>query len=82
MQIKGDKIPPLGPIYSLLALELKTLQEFLEENIKTGIICLSKSSCGALVLFVKKKDRILHLCVDYRCYAIQTFRPIKWHSEP
>jgi len=46
IQIEGDKISPLGPIYSLLALELKTLQEFLEENIKTGIICLSKSPCG------------------------------------
>jgi len=65
IQIKGDKIPPLGPIYSLSALELKTLQEFLEENIKTGIICPSKSPCGAPVLFVKKKDGTLCLCVDY-----------------
>ena len=65
IQIEADKIPPLGPIYSLSALELKTLQEFLEENIKTSIICLSKSPCGALVLFVKKKDRTLRLCVDY-----------------
>jgi len=65
IQIEVDKIPPLGPIYSLLVLELKTLQEFLEENIKTGIIRLSKSPCGALVLFVKKKDRTLRLCVDY-----------------
>jgi len=38
----------------------------IEENIKTGIICLSKSPCGAPVLFVKKKDRTLRLCVDYR----------------
>ena len=65
IQIEEDKIPPLGPIYSLLALELKTLQEFLEENIKTGIICPFKSPCGALVLFVKKKDGTLCLCVDY-----------------
>ena len=53
IQIEGDKIPSLGPIYFLLALELKTLQEFLEENIKTGIICLSKSPCGAPVLHCK-----------------------------
>jgi len=57
---------PLGPIYSLLTLELKTLQEFLEENLWIGTICLSKSSCGALVLFVKKKDGTLHLYVDYQ----------------
>ena len=66
IQIEGDKIPPLGPIYSLSALELEILQEFLEENTKTGIICPSKPPCGAPVLFVKKKDGILHLCVDYR----------------
>ena len=66
IQIKGNKIPPLGPIYSLSALELETLQEFLEENTKTRIIRLSKSPCGAPVLFVKKKDGTLRLCVDYR----------------
>jgi len=65
IQIKEDKIPLLGLIYSLSALELKTLQEFLEENIKIGIIRLSKSPCGAPVLFVKKKDGTLCLCVDY-----------------
>ena len=65
IQIEGDKIPPLGPIYSLSALELETLQEFLEENMKTGIICSFKSPCSALVLFVKKKDGTLCLCVDY-----------------
>jgi len=33
IQIEGDKMPLLGPIYSLLTLELKTLQEFLEKNL-------------------------------------------------
>ena len=66
IQIKGDKIPPLGPIYSLSALELETLQEFLEKNTKTGIICPSKSPCSVPVLFVKKKDGTLCLCIDYR----------------
>jgi len=66
IQIERDKIPPLGPIYSLSALELETLQEFLEENTKTGIIRPSKSPCDAPVLFIKKKDGTLRLCVDYR----------------
>jgi len=56
IQIENDKAPPLGPIYSLLTLELQTLQEFLEENTKARIIWPSKALCGALVLFVKKKD--------------------------
>ena len=65
IQIEENKIPPLGPIYSLSVLELKTLQEFLEKNTKTGIIYLSKSPCGTPVLFVKKKDRTLYLCINY-----------------
>jgi len=63
IQIKNDKAPP---IYSLSTLELQTLQEFLEENTKAGIICLSKAPCGAPVLFVKKKDGSLRLCVNYQ----------------
>jgi len=59
-------MPPLGPIYSLSTLELKTLQEFLEKNLWIGTICSSKSPCGAPVLFVKKKNRTLCLCVDYQ----------------
>jgi len=66
IQIENDKAPSLGPIYSLSTLKLQTLQEFLEENTKVGIIRPSKAPCGAPVLFVKKKDRSLRLCVDYR----------------
>jgi len=47
-------------------MELQTLQEFIEENMKTGIIRPSNSPCGSPVLFVRKKDSSLHLCVDYR----------------
>ena len=66
IQIENDKAPPLGPVYFLSTLELQSLQEFLEENTKAGIICPSKAPCGTPVLFVKKKDRSLWLCVDYR----------------
>src|SRR5258708_10342390 len=54
-----------GPIYSLSPLELTVLREFLEENVQNDFICPSKSSWGSLVLFVKKKDGSLHLCVDF-----------------
>jgi len=50
----------------LSTLELQTLQEFLEENTKARIIRLSKAPCGAPVLFVKKKDGSLQLCIDYQ----------------
>src|SRR5258707_4014175 len=54
-----------GPIYSLSPPELSALREFLEENIKNGFICPSKSPWGSPVLFVKKKDSSLRLCMDF-----------------
>src|SRR6266436_6276376 len=54
------------PIYSLLPLELTVLREFLEENVWNGFIHPSKSLWGSPVLFVKKKDGSLHLCIDFR----------------
>jgi Reverse transcriptase (RNA-dependent DNA polymerase) len=62
---KGAKLPA-GPIYPLSEFELKTLQEFIDENLKTGFICRSNSLFGAPVLFIKKKDGSLQLCVDFR----------------
>src|SRR5258708_15868208 len=53
-------------IYSLSPLELTALREFLEENVQNGFICPSKSLWGSPVLFVKKKDGSLRLCVDFR----------------
>src|SRR5258705_3178611 len=55
-----------GPVYSISPPELSTLREFLEENIKNSFICPSKSPWGSPVLFVKKKDGSLCLCVDFR----------------
>jgi Reverse transcriptase (RNA-dependent DNA polymerase) len=55
-----------GTTYALSESELKTLREFIDENLKTGFIRPSNSSFGAPVLFVKKKDGSLRLCVDFR----------------
>jgi len=57
--------PPLDPIYSLSALELQTLWNFIDENLKTRLIRPSQFPCGASILFVKKKNSSLRLCVDY-----------------
>src|SRR5258707_81667 len=54
-----------GLIYSLSPLELTVLREFLEENIRNGFIRPSKSPWGSPVLFIKKKDGSLRLCVDF-----------------
>ena len=46
--------------------ELKELKLQLQELLEKGFIRPSISPWGAQVLFVKKKDGTLRLCVDYR----------------
>ena len=58
--------PPFGPIYGLSEPELQALRTYLDENLEKGFIQPSKSPAGAPILFVKKKDGSLRLCVDYR----------------
>jgi len=58
--------PPLGTLYSLSPVELSALWTFIDENLNTGFICPTASSHAALVLFVKKKDGSLRLCIDFR----------------
>ncbi|KAL0291047.1 UNVERIFIED_CONTAM: RNA-directed DNA polymerase [Sesamum calycinum] len=50
----------------MVPLELKELKKQLEELLDKGFIWPSISPWGAPVLFVKKKDRSMRLCVDYR----------------
>ena len=47
-------------------MELKELKLQLQELLAKGFICPSVSPWGAPVLFVKKRDGTLRLCVDYR----------------
>jgi len=58
--------PPFGPLYSMSRTELQTLKEWLEENLSKGSIRASSSPAASPILFVKKSDRSLRLCVDYR----------------
>jgi len=66
IDLEEGSAPPLGTIYPLSPVELEALRKFLDENIATGLLCSSSSPHGAPVLFVKKKDGSLRLCVDFR----------------
>lgn len=66
IELEDGAQPPFGPIYSLSQPELAALREFLDENLRNGFIRSSTSAHGAPVLFVKKKDGSLRLCVDFR----------------
>jgi len=66
INLEKDSHPPVGTIYSLSKFEQKTLKEFIDENLTNGFICSMSSPHRVLVLFVKKKDRSLWLCIDFR----------------
>ena len=65
-----DVVPDTAPIsmppYRMAPTELKELKKQLQELLDKGFIRLSTSPWGELVLFVKKKDGTLRLCIDYR----------------
>ena len=52
--------------YRMVPMELKDLKLQLQELLEKGFIRPSVSPWGAPVLFVKKRDGTLRLCVDYR----------------
>jgi len=66
IDLEEGSAPPLGTIYPLSPVELEALRKFLDENIATGLLRSSSSPHGAPVLFVKKKDGSLRLCIDFR----------------
>ena len=65
-----DVVPGATPAsitpYRMAPLELKELKLQLQELLEKGFIRPSVSPWGAPVLFVKKKDGTLRLCIDYR----------------
>jgi len=52
--------------YHMAPSELKELKIPLDELLQKGLIRPSVSPWGAPVLFVKKKDETLKLCIDYK----------------
>ena len=69
--LKPDTAPPFGLLYGMSHKELTALKEYREENLAKGFIRPSSSPAAAPVLFVKKADGSLRLCVDYRGLGYQ-----------
>ncbi|KAH0681196.1 hypothetical protein KY284_022281 [Solanum tuberosum] len=65
-----DVIPDTQPIsippYRMAPAELRELKEQLKDLLEKGFIRPSMSPWGAPVLFVRKKDGSLRMCIDYR----------------
>ena len=63
--VPGAKPPAMTP-YRMAPPELEELRKQLKELLDAGHIRPSKAPFGAPVLFQKKKDGTLRLCIDYR----------------
>jgi hypothetical protein len=66
IELQDGAQPPFGPIYNLSQTELAALREYIDKNLSKNFIRHSKSPTGAPILFIKKKDGSLRMCVDYR----------------
>ena len=66
IEIEDNQVPPFSLTYDHSRTELEVLREYINNMLTKGFIVPSKSPSGALVLFTKKKDGGLRLCVDFR----------------
>ncbi len=56
IKLEPGKTPPFDPLYNLSENQLKTLREYIDENLANGFIRSFKSSAGIHVLLTPKSD--------------------------
>ena len=66
IDLKLGKTVLYESLYNLSKIKLVMLQDYIDTNLLNNFIKLFKLSAKALILFVKKKDDTLRLCVDYK----------------
>ncbi|GBG89879.1 hypothetical protein CBR_g49727 [Chara braunii] len=72
--LEAGAVPPRGCIYRMSEEELEVLRAQLDDLLDKGWIRPSCSPYGAPVLFVRKKNKDLRLCIDYRKLNAQTVK--------
>ncbi|GJS49822.1 putative reverse transcriptase domain-containing protein [Tanacetum coccineum] len=70
VEFQIDLVPEATPVarapYRLAPFEMQELSTQLQEMANKGFIRPSSSPWGAMVLFVKKKDGLFRICIDYQ----------------
>lgn len=66
LKLVEDKQSPHGSIYTLSWVDLKTLKTYIKTHLKIKFIRSSKSLIGIYILFDKKPNGNLYLCIDYQ----------------
>ncbi|GBG88912.1 hypothetical protein CBR_g48524 [Chara braunii] len=74
--LEAGAVPPKGCIYRMSEEELEVLRAQLDDLLAKGWICLSGSPYGAPVLFVRKKNKDLRLCIDYLKLNVQAVKNV------
>ena len=64
--IDENAAPPKRKLYPLDSRELVELKEQLSKFLESGRIKVANGAYGAPILFAKKKDGGLRMCIDYR----------------
>ncbi|GBG87469.1 hypothetical protein CBR_g45527 [Chara braunii] len=72
--LEDGAVPPRGCIYRMSEEELSVLRAQLDDLLENGWIRPSSSPYGAPVLFFRKKNKELRLCIDYRKLNAQTVK--------
>ncbi|GBG79365.1 hypothetical protein CBR_g29513 [Chara braunii] len=74
--LEDRAVPPRGCIYRMSEEELSVLRAQLDDLLEKGWIRSSSSPYRAPVLFVRKKNKDLRLCIDYHKLNAQTIRNV------
>ena len=66
IEFKEEQEPHNTGLRPMSSAELEELQRYLEENLGKGWIQKSTSPISTPIVFAKKKDGSIRVCVDYR----------------
>ena len=80
IKLEKDKQPPYRLIYGLEPVEFKTLKIYIKTNLGNGFIQASKLLASTPILFVRKPNGSLCLCVNYRGLNNLTIK--NWYPLP
>ena len=69
-----DSVPVSKPTYKMSLAEMDELRRQIDDLMSRGLIRPSTSPYGSPVLFVRKKNGELRLCIDYRALNKQTVK--------
>jgi hypothetical protein len=72
IELECEPSPRFHKVYPMTLTEQTEMDAFLEEALASGHIRQSKSPLGALVFFIKKKDKKLRFIQDYRALNVIT----------